>query len=107
VIVLNNGASTNGPSTNGLGQDANPDYSPLTPQPPTSPGAASRSPRSPIYVIASTDGTIWAAVSYLVENDALTFITTRNERKQIPLKQLDRKLTEDLNAQAGISLRLP
>jgi hypothetical protein len=63
--------------------------------------------RSPIYLIAVTEGTIWAALSYSVEDGKLNFITTRGDRKSLPLSEIDRALTTELNAQAGIIVRLP
>ena len=64
-------------------------------------------PRSPIYLIATTNGTIWGALSYSVENGKVDFFTIRGDRRSLALSDVDRVLTAELNAQAGITLRLP
>jgi len=71
------------------------------------PEPRNQSSHSPIYLIAVTDGTIWAALSYSVEDGKLNFITIRHDRKSLPLSEIDRAFTTELNAQAGISIRLP
>jgi len=63
--------------------------------------------RSPVYLIATTDSVVWAALAYWIEDDVLHFVTSKNERKQIPLSQIDRPLTEQLNRERNIELRLP
>ncbi len=41
------------------------------------------------------------------EDGNLHFITTKNERKQIPFSQLDRSLTEQLNRERHVTFHLP
>jgi hypothetical protein len=67
----------------------------------------SRATRSPIYLIASVEGTLWAAAAYWVEDGVLHFITLKNEQRQMPLARVDRALTEQVNKERGVSLTLP
>jgi hypothetical protein len=71
------------------------------------PQARYESPRSPVYLIATTDSVVWAALAYWVEDDVLHFVTSKGERRQIPFSQLDRPLTEQLNRERNVELRLP
>jgi hypothetical protein len=66
-----------------------------------------RATRSPVYLIALNNGIIWMAVAYWSEDGNLHFITTKNERKQIPFSQLDRSLTDQLNRERHVTFHLP
>jgi len=72
----------------------------------TRPPAATAN-RSPIYLIALKDGVIWAASSYRVQGQTLHFVTVRNESKQVPLTQLDRPLTDELNRERNVTFTAP
>jgi hypothetical protein len=62
---------------------------------------------SPPYIIALKDGTVWAAVGYVVQGQALHFLTQSGQFKQITLDQVDRALSAKLNADAKIDFHLP
>jgi hypothetical protein len=62
---------------------------------------------SPIYLFAFQDHSIRAAASYWVEGKALHYVTLQREEKQAPLDTLDRSLTEQLNAERRVMLKLP
>jgi hypothetical protein len=58
------------------------------------------------YLIAAKDGTVWLARDYSVEN-GIIHLTVGAERKQMPLAQIDRTATEQLNRERGVDVRLP
>jgi hypothetical protein len=78
-----------------------------TAQPTEQRQSETRATRSPVYLIALNTGIIWMAVAYWSEGGDLHFITTKNERKQIPFSQLDRSLTEQLNRERNVTFHLP
>ncbi|HWB83681.1 MAG TPA: hypothetical protein VG675_06050 [Bryobacteraceae bacterium] len=59
------------------------------------------------YLIAFKDHTIYLAVAYWVEGDTLHYFTSGSTHNQVSLSLVDRALTERLNREAGIDLRLP
>jgi hypothetical protein len=59
------------------------------------------------YLIAGKDGTVWLAREYSVQDRMLQFVTTGDVRRQIPMTDVDRTATEQLNRERGIDLRLP
>jgi hypothetical protein len=59
------------------------------------------------YLIAAKDGTVWLAREYSVQNGRLHFVTTGNDRRQVPVTDVDRMATEQLNRERGVDLRLP
>jgi len=80
-------------------------------QPSAAPQAEQRQPearstRSPIYLIALNTGVIWMAVAYWSEGGNLHFVTTKGEKKQIRVGELDRPLTEQLNQERNVPFRL-
>jgi len=74
-------------------------------EPTRAPETRSAGPR--IYLIAAKDGIVWAATSYTTENGILHFVTTKGERKEMPLSQVDRELSEQFNRERGVPFQLP
>jgi len=63
--------------------------------------------REPIYLIAHRDHRIEAAIAYWVEGDTLHYVTRQREKKQIPLDEIDRAFSEQLNRDRRVEFRLP
>ncbi len=59
------------------------------------------------YLIALKDHTIYSAIAYWVEGDTLHYFTSGNTHNQVSLSLVDKPLTERLNKEMGISLKLP
>jgi hypothetical protein len=59
------------------------------------------------YLIAFKDHTIYSAVAYWVEGDTLHYFTSGNTHNQASLELVDRPLTERLNRESGVDMRLP
>lgn len=59
------------------------------------------------YLIAFKDHTIYAAVAYWVEGDTLHYFTAGNTHNQVSLSLVDSALTERLNKESGVDVRLP
>ena len=57
-----------------------------------------------IYLIAARNGIVWAALAYWVDGPTLHFITVKGERKQFPLAQIDRELSEQFNRERKCAL---
>jgi hypothetical protein len=63
--------------------------------------------RDTLYLIAFQDHHIVAAVAYWVEVDTLHYITREHEEKLVPLSQIDRSFSEQLNRDRHVEFRLP
>ena len=59
------------------------------------------------YLIAFKDHTIYSAVAYYTEGDTLHYFTSGNVHNQVSLSLVDRQLTEQLNRERNVSVRLP
>ncbi len=59
------------------------------------------------YLIAFKDHTIYSAVAFWVDGDTLHYFTSGNTHNQVSLSLVDRPLTERLNRESGIEMRLP
>jgi hypothetical protein len=59
------------------------------------------------YLIAFQDHTIYAATAYWVDGDTLHYFTPGNVHNQVSLALVDRPLTERLNKEAGVNVKLP
>jgi hypothetical protein len=59
------------------------------------------------YLIAFKDHTIYSAVAYYTEGDTLHYFTSGNVHNQVSVSLVDRPLTEQLNRQHNVDLRLP
>ena len=62
---------------------------------------------SAYYLIAFKDHTIYSAVAYYTEGDTLHYFTAGNVHNQASLSLVDRQLTEQLNRDRNIDVRLP
>ena len=69
--------------------------------------AAPRETSSPLYLIALQDHVIHAAISYRVEGGDLIYVTQQHEEKRVPLAQVDRSLTMQLNRERRVQINLP
>jgi hypothetical protein len=58
------------------------------------------------YLIAFKDNTIYSAVAYWVEGDTLHYVTSGNVRNQVSLDLVDADLTERLNRDRNVSVKL-
>ncbi len=68
--------------------------------------AAPASDTGSYYLIAFKDHSIYSAVAYWVEGDTLHYFTSGNVHNQASLSLVDKNLTERLNKERGIDLRL-
>jgi hypothetical protein len=58
------------------------------------------------YLIAFKDNTIYSAVAYWMEGDTLHYVTSGNVRNQVSLDLVDRELTERLNRDRNVTVKL-
>jgi len=59
------------------------------------------------YLIAFKDHSIYSAVAYWVEGDTLHYFTTGTTHNQASVSLVDRELTERLNRDSGVEVKLP
>lgn len=62
---------------------------------------------SPIYLIASRDHVIRAAVAYWVAGSMLHYVTLQHEEKELSLDSVDRDLSARLNRERHVPFSLP
>jgi len=75
--------------------------------PPQSGGVESAPADSTYYLIAFKDHTIYSAIAYYVEGDTLHYFTAGNVHNQASISLVDRALTEQLNRERNVDVRLP
>jgi hypothetical protein len=75
-------------------------------QSPTSGGEVPTN-EAPYYLIAFKDHTIYSAIAYYVDGQTLHYFTEGNVHNQVSLALVDRQLTEQLNRERNVSVRLP
>jgi hypothetical protein len=61
----------------------------------------------PRYLIAFKDRTVYSAVAYWVDGDTLHYFTSGNTHNQVSVSLIDRALTERLNKESGVEVKLP
>jgi hypothetical protein len=61
----------------------------------------------PYYLIAFKDNTIYSAVAYWVDGDTLHYFTSGNTHNQVSVSLVDKALTQRLNREKGMEVRLP
>ena len=61
----------------------------------------------PHYLLAFKDHTIYSAVAYWVDGDTLHYFTAGNTHNQVSVSLIDRAMTERLNKDAGVDVKLP
>jgi hypothetical protein len=67
----------------------------------------SRSYREPDYSIAFRDHRIIHAIAYWTIDGTLHYVTRDHAMHEVPLTQIDRLFTEQLNRDKGVDFRLP
>ena len=80
-------------------------YRPQAPQ--SVPQGSPSEYREQIYLIAFQDHRIQAAIAYWVDGATLHYVTREHEQKQVPLGQIDRTFSEQLNHDRRVDFRLP
>ena len=75
--------------------------------PVTQPAAEEAAPEPEHYLIAFKDRTIYAAVAFWVQGDTLHYFTSGNTHNQVSLSLIDKDLTQRLNKESGVEMRLP
>lgn len=76
-------------------------------QAPVSSAPDTASSNTTYYLIAFKDHTIYSAVAYYTEGDTLHYFTSGNTHNQVSLSLVDRQLTEQLNRERSVDVRLP
>jgi hypothetical protein len=74
-------------------------------QPP--PARAEETPEATHYLIAFKDHSIYSAVAYWVDGDTLHYFTTGSTHNQASVSLVDRELTDRLNRESGLEVKLP
>jgi hypothetical protein len=59
------------------------------------------------YLLAFKDHTIYSAVAYWVDGDTLHYFTAGNTHNQVSVSLIDRPMTERLNKDSGVTVKLP
>src|SRR5665213_244894 len=105
VLLLPTGAVQTPPS--GAGNVERLDQNPPAP----AVGQGLRDDQPTIFLVAMKDHTIYPVIAYWVDgagsNAALNYVTVDSEVKRMPLDQVDRDLSIQLNAQRNLDFRLP
>jgi len=63
--------------------------------------------RTPIYKIAFNDHTMVSAVAYWVKDGRLHYVTLDHEMRDVALSAVDRRFSEQVNRDLGLTFRLP
>ncbi|SPE34946.1 conserved exported hypothetical protein [Candidatus Sulfopaludibacter sp. SbA3] len=69
-------------------------------------GGGNSSSASPIYLVAMKDGVIRAAASYWVNGQTLHYVTMEHQEKQVPLSEIDRPFSQQLNRERHVQFSL-
>ena len=84
---------------------------PQTYAPPMPPSGGSQADsyyrRPDYYLIAFSDHSIQAAISYRVDGDQLYYTTRDNVERHVPLSSVDRRFSEQLNRDRRVQFQLP
>jgi hypothetical protein len=59
------------------------------------------------YLIAFKDHSVYSAVAYWVDGDTLHYFTSGNTHNQASVSLVDRDLTERLNKESGLEVKIP
>ncbi len=103
VVIYPQGQAPQGapvPQSQGL-------YQPPATQPSGEPLSITADDQATHYLIAFKDHTVYSAVAYWVDGDTLHYFTTGNTHNQVSLSLVDRALTEKLNKDSGLEVKLP
>ncbi len=71
------------------------------------PADASADENTSYYLIAFKDHSIYSAFAYWVEGDTLHYVTPQRVHNQASLSLVDRELTEKLNRNHSMQVKLP
>jgi hypothetical protein len=84
-------------------------FNAATPGPRVEPPAEERplTTASWAYLIAATNGSVWLASGYSISDRTLQFVTSDGREMRLPLSNVDRSATEQLNRERGVAVRLP
>jgi hypothetical protein len=86
---------------------------PLPPSGAVGPGQAAgqvpalRDDEPTIFLIAMKDHTIYPVIAYWVDKDTLNYVTVETTVKRVPMAQVDRDLSKQLNDQRNVEFKLP
>ncbi len=75
--------------------------------PPVTSGGSASAAASPIYLVAMKDGVIRAAASYWVSGQTLHYVTMEHREEQVPLGEVDRAMSAQLNRERRVQFQLP
>lgn len=64
-------------------------------------------PTAQYYLIAFKDNSIYSAVAYWIDGDTLHYFTSGNNHNQVSMSLIDRELTERLNRERKVDVKLP
>ena len=87
-----------------------PSSSVQTAPPPVAQGpgpAPLRDDQPTIFLIALKDHTIYPVIAYWADKDALKYVTVDTVVKSVPLSQVDRDLSYQLNDERNVEFKLP
>ena len=70
-------------------------------------GTALRDDQPTIFLIAMKDHTIFPVIAYWVDKDSLKYVTVETVVKSVPLDQVDRDMSQQLNDQRHVEFKLP
>jgi hypothetical protein len=73
----------------------------------TSQTSALRDDQPTIFLIAMKDHTIYPVIAYWVDKDTFNYVTVESFVKRVPLDQVDRDLSRQLNNERNLEFRLP
>lgn len=79
----------------------------LQPEPAPAPEADASASETPHFLLAFKDHTIYSAIAYWVDGDTLHYFTSGNTHNQASLSLIDRDMTERLNKDTGVEVKLP
>lgn len=82
-------------------------YEPLAPSQPSAAEPSAPADETPHYLIAFKDHTIYSAIAYWVDGDTLHYFTAGNTHNQASVSLVDRELTNRLNKESGVEIKLP
>ena len=80
---------------------------PMAPAPPAAESSAEPLHDVGTFVLVLRDGTKLDAVAFTMQNDRLIYITSDGLRRVIPVSELDKPATEQLNDDRGTPVHLP
>lgn len=79
----------------------------LQPESAPAPEADAGASEAPHFLLAFKDHTIYSAIAYWVDGDTLHYFTSGNTHNQASLSLIDRDMTERLNKDTGVEVKLP